>query len=72
MCIRDSVPFVAPAIYLVAYPGMIYTLFALFGAIPAAVIMLWARTSREMVLALAITSLTALAYGVLMGIAFAF
>lgn len=66
------VPFVAPAIYLVAYPGMIYTLFALFGAIPAVVIMLWARTSREMILALAITSLTALAYGVLMGVAFAF
>jgi hypothetical protein len=34
--------------------------------------MLWARSAREMVLALAITSLTALAYGVLMGVAFAF
>lgn len=65
-------PFAAPAIYLVAYPGMVLALFALFGAIPAAVIMLWARSSREMVLALAVTSLTALAYGVLMGVAFAF
>lgn len=65
-------PFVAPAIYYVAYPGMILALFALVGAIPAVVIMLWAKSSREMILALAITSLTALAYGVLMGIAFAF
>lgn len=65
-------PFAAPAIYYVAYPGMILALFALVGAIPAAVIMLWAKSSREMILALAITSLTALAYGVLMGIAFAF
>ena len=66
------IPFAVPAIYVAVYPGMIYALFALFGAIPAAVIMLWARTSREMVLALAVTSLTALAYGVLMGVAFAF
>lgn len=65
-------PFAAPAIYLVPYPKMIFALLALFGAIPAVVIMLWARSSREMVLTLAITSLTALAYGVLMGVAFAF
>ena len=66
------IPFAAPAIYLAPYPLMVFALLALIGAIPAAVIMLWARSSREMVLALAITSLTALAYGVLMGVAFAF
>jgi len=66
------VPFAAPAIYLAPYPLMVFTLLALVGAIPAAIIMLWARSAREMVLALAITSLTALAYGVLMGVAFAF
>ena len=65
-------PFAVPTIYLVPYPAMIFALLTLFGAIPAAVIMLWARSAREMVLALAITSLTALAYGVLLGVAFAF
>lgn len=65
-------PFAAPAIYVIPYPAMVFALLALFGAIPAAVIMLWARSARDMVLALAITSLTALAYGVLMGVAFAF
>lgn len=65
-------PFAAPGIYVLAYPLMIFALFALIGAIPAAVIMLWARSAREMILALALTSFTALAYGVLMGVAFAF
>lgn len=65
-------PFAVPAIYIIVYPAMLFALFALFGAIPAAVITLWARTARELVLALAITSFTALAYGVLMGVAFAF
>lgn len=64
-------PFAAPAFYVLAYPAMILALLALFGAIPAVIIMLWARSAREMILALAITSLTALAYGVLMGVAFA-
>lgn len=65
-------PFVVPAILLAVYPGMILVLLALFGAVPAAIIMLWARSAREMVIALAITSLAALAYGVLLGVAFAF
>ena len=65
-------PFAVPAIYLVVYPGMVLVLFVLVGAIPAAVIMLWARSAREMILALVITSLSALAYGALLGVAFAF
>lgn len=64
-------PFVVPAVYFAVYPGMLWVLFVLFGAIPAAVIMLWARSAREMVLSLIISSLSALAYGVLMGLAFA-
>jgi len=65
-------PFAVPGIYLVVYPGMILALLALFGAIPAAVIMIWARSSKEMIGALAVTSLTALVYAALLGAAFAF
>ncbi len=65
-------PFAVPAVLIPIYPGMLLVLFALVGAIPAVVIMLWARSAREMVLSLALTSLSALAYGVLLGIAFAF
>ncbi len=65
-------PFVVPAILMPIYPGMLLVFFALVGAIPAVVILVWARSAREMVLSLALTSLTALAYGVLLGVAFAF
>lgn len=66
------VPYVVAGLYITVYPAMLFVLLTLVGAIPAVVIMLWARTSKEMILALAITSLTSLAYGVLMGVAFAF
>ncbi len=65
-------PFAAPAIYLPVYPGMVLVMLVLFGAIPSAIIMLWAKSAREMVMALALTSLSALAYGALLGAAFAF
>jgi len=65
-------PFVVPVIYLAIYPGMIYALLVAFGAIAAAVIVLWARSPREMVLALGLTSVSALVYGALVGAAFAF
>lgn len=64
-------PFVVPFVYLAVYPGMMLVPFALVLALPAVVIMLWASTAREMVLALMLTSLAGLGYGVLMGIAFA-
>ena len=65
-------PFAAPAIYLPVYPGMVLVLLVLFGAISSAIIILWAKSAREMVMALALTSLSALAYGALLGAAFAF
>lgn len=65
-------PFAAPAIYFPIYPGMVLVLLVLFGAISSAIIMLWARSAREMVMALALTSFSALAYGALLGAAFAF
>ncbi|CAG7615712.1 1,4-dihydroxy-2-naphthoate octaprenyltransferase [Leucobacter soli] len=65
-------PFVVPGLYFMVYPGMLLVWFALLATIPAVVITLWAKTARELILALALTSLAALAYGVLLGIAFAF
>ena len=67
-------PFALPGAYLWlgVYSGMLLVFFALILIIPACVIVLWAKTARELVLALMLTSLGALAYGVLLGVAFAF
>ncbi len=65
-------PFAVPAIYSPAYPGMVLVWLALILIVPACVIVLWARSARELVLSLALTSLGALAYGALLGAAFAF
>ena len=64
-------PLVVPAVYFAVYPKMLFVLFVSFASISASVIMLWARSAKEMVIALVVTSLAALAYGVLMGVAFA-
>lgn len=66
------VPFVVPAIYIVVYPGMVLVWLVLILIVPACVITLWARSARELVIALALTSLGGLAYGALLGAAFAF
>lgn len=65
-------PFAVPVIYFLVYPGMVLAMLVLVAAIPAAVIMLWAKSAREMILALGITSLAALAYAILVAVAFAF
>jgi len=65
-------PFVVPALYLAVYPGMVLVFLVLLAVLPAVVIMLWAKTARELVLVLGLTSVAALAYGVLLGVAFAF
>ncbi|KKI18756.1 MULTISPECIES: 1,4-dihydroxy-2-naphthoate polyprenyltransferase [unclassified Leucobacter] len=65
-------PFVVPALYVVVDPGMVLVWFVLFLAVPCAVIVLFAKTAKELVLVLALTSFAALAYGVLVGVAFAF
>ena len=65
-------PFAVPGIYFAVYPGMLLVWFVLLLVIPACVIVLWAKSARELILALALTSFAALAYGVLLGVAFAF
>lgn len=65
-------PFAVPGLYFQVYPGMVLVWLVLLAVIPACVIALWARSAREMILVLAITSFAALAYAILLGVAFAF
>lgn len=65
-------PFVVPGLYSAIYLGMMLVWFVLILVIPACVIMLWGKTARELVLVLGLTSFAGLAYGALLGAAFAF
>ena len=65
-------PFVVPVVYGVVHPGMVLVWLVLVIVVPSIVITLWARTAKELILVLGLTSLAALAYGVLLGVAFAF
>ncbi len=65
-------PFVVVVFWALLYPPAWLVLFALLAAVPACVIVIWARTPRELITALQLASLTALAYGVGLGLAFAF
>ncbi len=65
------VPFAIAAFFALLYPLAWLVLFALLAALPACVIVLTARTPRELLLALQLASLTALVYGVGLGLAFA-
>jgi 1,4-dihydroxy-2-naphthoate octaprenyltransferase len=71
-CVLIALPFGILAFFAVFYPLSILVFFALLIAIPAGLIVLTARTARELVLALGLTSLLALVYGVGLGAAFAF
>jgi 1,4-dihydroxy-2-naphthoate octaprenyltransferase len=71
-CVLIGLPFVILAFFAVFYPLAILVFFALLIAIPAGLIVATAKTARELVLALALTSLLALVYGVGLGAAFAF
>ncbi|WP_017792901.1 1,4-dihydroxy-2-naphthoate polyprenyltransferase [Leucobacter salsicius] len=63
-------PFAVPGIYVMVYPAMIFVWLVLFIAVPCAIIALTAKTPKELVLVLQLTSLAALAYGVMLGIGF--
>lgn len=65
-------PFALPLMYGFVYPGMVFVWFVLLLIGPCVLIVLTAKTPRELILVLQLTSLAALAYGVLIGIAFAF
>lgn len=64
-------PFLVPALYWLFYPGMILTFFVLFLVLPACLIMVTAKTPRELILVLQLTSFAALAYAILLALGFA-
>ena len=65
------VPFGIVWFFALLYPTALLVLFALLAALPACAIVLWGKTPRELLTALQLASLTALVYGVGLGLAFA-
>lgn len=65
-------PFVLLAFFVIFYANAYLVYFALLAALPATGITLTAKTAPELVLALRLTALTALAYGLGLGWAIAF
>ncbi|SIO08874.1 1,4-dihydroxy-2-naphthoate polyprenyltransferase [Agromyces cerinus] len=65
------VPFAIAAFFALFYPTAWLVMFALLAALPACLIVLTAKTPRELIIALQLASLTALAYGIGLGLAFA-
>ena len=70
-CVFLLAPFVIVAFFSIFYPLAYFTFFVLLLALPACLITVTAKTSRELVLALQLTSFAALGYGMLLGLAFA-
>ena len=66
------VPFGILGLYAVVFPLAIYVYFALLAGLPAVIITLTGKTAPEFVLALKLTSLTALLFGVGLAAALAF
>ncbi|NEN08025.1 1,4-dihydroxy-2-naphthoate polyprenyltransferase [Diaminobutyricibacter tongyongensis] len=71
-CVFVLVPFGVLAVMAIFYPGAWLGFFALLLALPACIIVLTAKTSRELILALQLTSFTGLAIAVALGAAYAF
>jgi 1,4-dihydroxy-2-naphthoate polyprenyltransferase len=65
-------PFVLLGIFVIFYTDAFYVYFALLAALPAVLITFTAKTPRELIIALQLTSLTALAFGIGLGAAIAF
>jgi 1,4-dihydroxy-2-naphthoate octaprenyltransferase len=65
-------PFVILAFFVIFYANAYLVYFALLAALPAIGITLSAKTAPELVLALRLTALTALAFGLGLGWAIAF
>jgi 1,4-dihydroxy-2-naphthoate polyprenyltransferase len=65
------VPFAIVGFFALFYPTAILVLFALLLALPACVIAITAKTPRELLLVLQLASITALVYGVGLGLVFA-
>jgi 1,4-dihydroxy-2-naphthoate octaprenyltransferase len=71
-CVFLLVPFGILAVLALLFPFAWYGFFILLAVIPACLITITARTPRELILALQLTSLSGLAYALVLGVAFAF
>ena len=67
-----GIPFVVLVFFAIFYQHGSYVYFSLLLAIPAALILITGKTASEFLLALKLTSLTALVFGVGLGLAIAF
>jgi 1,4-dihydroxy-2-naphthoate octaprenyltransferase len=65
------VPFGIVVFFALFYPSAWLVLLALLAALPACLIVLTAKTPRELIIALQLVSITALVYGIGLGLAFA-
>jgi 1,4-dihydroxy-2-naphthoate octaprenyltransferase len=70
-CVLLLVPFGIAAFFALFYPLAWFTMFVLLMALPACLIVVTATTAKELILALKLTSLAALLYGIILGLAFA-
>ncbi|WP_240694661.1 1,4-dihydroxy-2-naphthoate polyprenyltransferase [Cryobacterium sp. SO1] len=70
-CVFLLVPFVIAGFFALFYPLAWFTFFVLLLVLPACLIVATAKTAKELILALKLTSMAALLYGILLGLAFA-
>jgi len=70
-CVFLLVPFAIAGFFALFYPLAWLTFFVLLLALPACLIVATAKTAKELILALKLTSMAALLYGILLGLAFA-
>ncbi|MFD1715282.1 1,4-dihydroxy-2-naphthoate polyprenyltransferase [Amnibacterium flavum] len=71
-CVLLAIPFVILGFFAIFYPLALLVFFGLLLAIPAGLIAVTAKTARELVLVLTLTSLLALLYGLGLAAAFIF
>lgn len=64
-------PFTVPAVYGLFYPGLVLVYLVLFMVLPSCLIMLTAKTPKELILVLQLTSFATLAYAILTAWGFA-
>ncbi len=63
-------PFIVPAVYGWFYPGLVLVFLALLLVVPVCIIMLTAKTAKELILVLQLTSIAALIYAILLAVGF--
>ncbi len=71
-CVFILLAFVVAGFFALFYPRTLFVFFILLIAVPACLIMLLAKTPKELILVLKLTTLVALLYGIALGYAIAF